>query len=335
MTHDDRLAHHLRDLVETVVPDGLRPDPPLSARLRQGRAAALRGWLTLAAALLVIVAGAALVSRLPAGAPPLAAPGPADTSTPTTIPTLTPTPVPPITLAAGGDPQTIRLSSSANSVLLRMPEEPVEIVIEVVGQPPSVTDMVGLFLENRLLLVGFYPLQTAYLRLALRAPVGPLNLMVMSTSGMWTTQELRLSVVAFTPQSAEVPLEALPEIPLDLPAGTVAVALPDALTGVMGGTLTVDQPVDVYLTMLFVDVDGEFQAPLVTMPPAAATAILDDSVGPATAPRVTTQRAVEGATVIGLGGEMITLAVRPQDANTLAWAIEAHMPITLIPLAGD
>lgn len=331
MTHDDRLTHHLRDLAESAVPDGLRPDPPLSARFRQGRAAARRGWLTLAAALLVIVVGAALVSRLPAGGPPFAAQGPADTPTPTAIPTLTPTPVPPITLTVGGEPRTIRLSSSANSALLRMPEEPVEIVIEVVGQPPSVTDMVGLFLENRLLLVSFYPLQTAHLRLALRAPVGPLNLVYIATSGMWTTQELRLSVVALPPLSAELPPELPPE--------TVAVALPGELTRALGGALVVDQPVDVYLMILWVDVDEAFQAPLVAAPDVVATAIASptpgDSAGSAAAPRVTTQRVVEGATVIGLDGGTITLAVRPPDATTLTWAIEAGLPITLIPLAGD
>ena len=67
MSHDDRLTRHLNALAEAAVPDDLRPDPPLSARVR-GRAgqragSRRRGVVTLAAALSVAVLGLVLLSR--------------------------------------------------------------------------------------------------------------------------------------------------------------------------------------------------------------------------------------------------------------------------------
>ncbi len=62
--------------------------------------------------------------------------------------------------------------------------------------------------------------------------------------------------------------------------------------------------------------------------------LFDAGTGAATL-RVATRRVIEGATVVGLGEGTILLAVPPQDATTLTWAVEASLPITLIPLAGD
>ena len=67
MSHDDQLTRHLNALAEAAVPDDLRPDPPLSARVR-GRAgqragSRRRGLATLAAALSVAVLGLVLLSQ--------------------------------------------------------------------------------------------------------------------------------------------------------------------------------------------------------------------------------------------------------------------------------
>ena len=48
MSHNDRLTRHLNALAEAAVPDDLRPDPPLSARVVAGRGSApdraAEGW---------------------------------------------------------------------------------------------------------------------------------------------------------------------------------------------------------------------------------------------------------------------------------------------------
>jgi hypothetical protein len=287
------------------VPDGLRPDPPLSARARAARIASRRrGVLTLAAALLVIVAGAALVSRLPAGSLPSAAQGP------------TPTPPPsdrPVSVTVGAEPQTIRLDAADSAALLDMPDEPVDLQIAVIQTPGQGMSIVSLFRNDGGLLVSFDPGQTRSLRLALAAPSGPLRLR-LDAGG---TGELSLSVAAEALPAGAIPLEVL-----DVPPGKVAVTLPDGLTGVMGTGLAAGQWVDIYATIRFEDADSEFQNPLGVETP-----------DPGAASQVTTRRLTEAAPVLAVAEGSVTLAVSPQDAAALTWALEARMPFTLIPVA--
>ena len=179
-----------------------------------------------------------------------------------------------------------------------------------------------------------------------------------------------------------------------MPPGLVAVSIPmDRLTGVAYAIREGDY-VDVILSMLFVDIDEDFQSILpnrITLvsideagnviPQEGVEGRLDVGlggspviVGPSEIqrPRLLTQRTVQSAWVIRVGDfptqghyigstptplptpteeavpqqqqeaqrpaarptpipppDIITLAVTPQDATVLVWAIEARIPITL------
>jgi Flp pilus assembly protein CpaB len=177
-----------------------------------------------------------------------------------------------------------------------------------------------------------------------------------------------------------------------MPAGLVAVSVPmDRLTGVAYAIREGDY-VDIILSMLFVDVDEEFQSifpnkfTLVSIdesgnivPQQGIEGRLDVGIGGAPVivgpseqqrPRLVTQRTVQSAWVLRVGDfpiegdyigatptpiptptpageegtaeerppaaptpkpapDNITLAVSPQDAVVLVWAIEARIPITL------
>ncbi len=179
-----------------------------------------------------------------------------------------------------------------------------------------------------------------------------------------------------------------------MPPGLEAISMPmDRLTGVAYALREGDY-VDVILSMLFVDVDEEFNSILpnaVTLvsiddkgnmaPAAPVDGRLDVGIGGAPVfvspsepqrPRLMTQRTVQSAWVLRVGDfpiegsyigatptplptptpaaaegqapaedrppaaptpkpapDIITLAVSPQDALVLVWAIESHIPITL------
>ena len=179
-----------------------------------------------------------------------------------------------------------------------------------------------------------------------------------------------------------------------MPAGLVAISVPmDRLTGVAYAIREGDY-VDIILSMLFVDVDEDFQSLLpnrITLvsideagnvvPQQGIEGRLDVGLGGAPVivgpfesqrPRLVTQRTIQSAWVVhvgdfpivgpyigvkptpppapgpppgggappgGAGGrapptpipvpDIITLAVTPQDAVVLVWAIESRVPITL------
>jgi Flp pilus assembly protein CpaB len=183
-----------------------------------------------------------------------------------------------------------------------------------------------------------------------------------------------------------------------MPPGRVAISIPmDRLTGVAYAIREGDY-VDIILSMLFVDIDEEFQSlfpnsiTLVSItedgniqPQTAVEGRLDVGIGGAPVivgpseiqrPRLVTQRTVQSAWVLRVGNfplegsyigstptplptntplpqeggtgaataearppaavptaappDIITLAVTPQDAVVLVWAIEARIPITLV-----
>lgn len=211
---------------------------------------------------------------------------------------------------------------------------------------------------------------------------------------------LRTDVPRDTPIVATVLTENLAELAdtgsdaaAVMPPGRVAVSIPmDRLTGLAYGIRDGDY-VDIILSMLFVDIDPEFQS--ITPNAVTLVSLSDDGnlelqeavegrldvglggspvvVGPSEAqrPRLLTQRTVQAAWVLRVGDfpitgdyigstptplpsptpeeqqqqqsaarpvapptavpppDIITLAVTPQDAVLLVWAIDARVPITL------
>ena len=116
-----------------------------------------------------------------------------------------------------------------------------------------------------------------------------------------------------------------------LPPGTVAVSVaPQA----MPPGLAEGDRVDVILSLLFVEVDETFQAPVpspVTAPPPDASAVTASppSEHP---PRIIQQYVVRDALVVQVGpSSAVTLAVSPQDAAMLTWAADARQVIILVP----
>ncbi|MBL8153276.1 MAG: hypothetical protein JNM70_03755 [Anaerolineae bacterium] len=110
-----------------------------------------------------------------------------------------------------------------------------------------------------------------------------------------------------------------------LPQGLVAIAIPaDQIIGDLSG-INIEDTVTVLAQMLFVNVDAlaDPTAPLVspedvqqTTRPLALSALVV-----AISPSPTGPGAV--------GGQIITLAVKPEEATTIAWALDARLPILL------
>lgn len=123
-----------------------------------------------------------------------------------------------------------------------------------------------------------------------------------------------------------------------LPPGT------DAVSVVASDSYDPGAEVDVYVTMAFVNVDDDFQAPtdpgdLPTLEPFIVAAPPSDNTDGV---RVVTQRVIERAVVVlsgpladGSGEFVLTLAVSPQDAVVLAWALDAGLPVSIAPHSGE
>ena len=192
MSHDDRLTRHLNALAEAAVPDGLRPDPPLSARVRAGArhhvGSRRRGLATLAAALSVAVLGLVLLSRLPGEGPSSAAQGSEATRTPGAVAPL------PVALMLDAEPQAIRLGGELPAVLLDLPDAPLTLTVAVAGAPTGGPVVVGYRPDARPLF-SFDPALTRRLRLELSAPPGQVRLFLdPGTSGGDETLTLQVSV---------------------------------------------------------------------------------------------------------------------------------------------
>jgi hypothetical protein len=129
-----------------------------------------------------------------------------------------------------------------------------------------------------------------------------------------------------------------------LPDGMVAVSIPQSGYVVMDGDAAglVGQTARVSVSLLYVDVDDQTQMPagvLTTLPPPGDSAarqvtqvIIPQAVvvsaGPYLAQFSSDQPELNWATGEEAWGA-VTLAVSPQDALTLQWAIDAQIPVIL------
>jgi Flp pilus assembly protein CpaB len=115
---------------------------------------------------------------------------------------------------------------------------------------------------------------------------------------------------------------------VELPPDKVAITMPQDGSNL---GLQVGDQVDVIATMLFVDIDGTYQA------------IESDAPAPDTTttpqPQLVTQRVIQNAEVIAIGtlfpgefDDMITLAMSPEDATIMRWLIDEDIPFTLVPV---
>ena len=141
MSHNDQLTRHLAALAEAAVPADLRPDPPLSARVR-GRAgqragSRRRGLATLAAALILALLGLVVLASLPGDGLTTAAQGP------TLAPTETPLPPQPVALALDAEAQMITLGEGLPAVLLDLPDAPSVLSVAVEGASAGGPMVVG------------------------------------------------------------------------------------------------------------------------------------------------------------------------------------------------
>jgi hypothetical protein len=107
---------------------------------------------------------------------------------------------------------------------------------------------------------------------------------------------------------------------LPVPSGKVAVLVPqdrNATAAWRPGDL-----VDVSVTFVYVDVDNTYQTPVVTPIPNAA-------------PHTVTRTIIKAAQVLQVNVGVVQLAVSPQDATTLNWAIDSKLTMTLLPHSAD
>jgi hypothetical protein len=112
-----------------------------------------------------------------------------------------------------------------------------------------------------------------------------------------------------------------------IPNGTVAIAIPfDAISSVEHG-LRPHDIVDVVAAMLFVDVGDGIQS--VVKPEDAIEVGVPVEIGE---PALTVQRVIADAQVVSTFGDVITLAVSPDDALIFQWLVESGAPITLVKI---
>lgn len=120
---------------------------------------------------------------------------------------------------------------------------------------------------------------------------------------------------------------------ITLPSDKVAVSIPvGQIESVPFGIQEGDR-IDVMATMLFIDAGNEYQ--VLTTPDASAP------------PRLMTQQIAEDAMVVFIGRlasdsnatplptDIVTLAVSPEEAVVLTWAIEAMLPLTFVTGEAD
>lgn len=109
-----------------------------------------------------------------------------------------------------------------------------------------------------------------------------------------------------------------------MPSDKVAVSIPvDQIESVSFGLQEGDR-INVMATMLFIDAGNQYQ--VVTTPDTSAQ------------PRVMTQQIAENAVVVFIGRlptDIVTLAVSPEEAVVLTWALEAMLPLTFVTAGTD
>lgn len=132
------------------------------------------------------------------------------------------------------------------------------------------------------------------------------------------------------------------DLALLLPQNTVAISIPFTSVQSTSGDLVAGDYVNVIAAVLFVNADANFQSgistPFLLTPPVSGTAV---------APRVMLQNIVKNALVVQIGtfpseengtpqptaeaasGDVITLAVSPDDATILRWVVDAQIPLSL------
>jgi Flp pilus assembly protein CpaB len=137
-----------------------------------------------------------------------------------------------------------------------------------------------------------------------------------SLVGLFTVQDVaRWQPVLASALSENTPN---PSSGRELPTGKVAVAVPLDLIESVVTPIREGDRVDVIATLLFVDISGDNPLNLPTVEPGEA--------------RPVTERIVSNAEVVYVrpsGMEIVTLAVSPQEAEVLTWAIDASVTLRL------
>jgi hypothetical protein len=113
-----------------------------------------------------------------------------------------------------------------------------------------------------------------------------------------------------------------------LPAETVAVAIPIERITAVFQTIHEGQEVDVFASMLFVAADDIYQVPLTVSPIVTPTPEL----------RLSTNRIAHRALVVKIGEieemgdgiDYVQLAVASEEARVLQWALDAMLPLNLV-----
>lgn len=124
--------------------------------------------------------------------------------------------------------------------------------------------------------------------------------------------------------STPTPIPTLPPT-TTLPEGTVAMTLAPSAYSVGVGPLEAETRVDLYASLLLVQLDDENGDP-----PVPLLGSLGAPLPEGAEPQVITQRIIENAWVVHVEeGGIVTLAVTPQDAVTLQWVLDAQVPLRL------
>lgn len=221
---------------------------------------------------------------------------------------------------------------------------------------------VAVLLPNGRTLTTFDPNETYTLRLSFVAPPAGeqflvFNPLVAPTPGSVDPVALRVSAAAGRVVS-DVPILE----PSDLPEGTVAVTVPmvDSSESARLDASVIGQLVDVFMTLPYADagegihtrMPNDAELIVTDADNLAVTIVAGDASAPITVTRVT-HRVIRDARALGVGfyfvptdagdsrvwlteapSTVITLAVSPEDALVLTWAIDAGVPIQIM-LADD
>lgn len=275
---------------------------------------------------------------------------------PTFGPTLTPTPTPSSTVAQTPTLKRLGMILPEGKRAVAYPVPLLSSLQYVTLRPGDVVTLAGdneIIVQDALILhIGDYPLEETLPGDPAVVTAIPTTVADIITFAVSPQEAVTLTAYINSRQMLTVVLESQAGVivggasPTPLPTPTVSIdpesmleegerfaSIPvDVLTNDIS-RLKVGDVVDVYGTMLFVDLeDGEFQRIVPVSPLSTQTATSSETPVPTPLPILTHQRIVTDGRILYLDENGVTLAIHYESSVIIQYLVDAKMLLTIVPL---
>ncbi len=235
------------------------------------------------------------------------------------------------------NPQVVRFQS--------LSDRPVRLTIDTVSYTTPEQNMPGVLVKEPEIavllpygerLTTFQPGRTPRLEMDFMPPPDDEQFLVLSLLPDTLSETDRRDIVlrVSVAQTAVTPSSEVTGA-IAVPPGKVVVSIPDSAFMLTGESLQEGQHVDVIGTVLAVEIDQNFSMPLIIEPDMEAiktvTQVLVDD---ALVVHIGLFPVDDSATVDQMDQLIVTLAVSPEEATTLTWALDAKIPLAIAPDGG-